>query len=102
MAVPKAHQAEQVSQILAELGISSTKLVMPTRHNLEEFEGLIIASGALVDMKRQVDRVQQELRTLRAQKEGFIPPVEAAVQRVSLLQRVIVCKYTDSRHAPTL
>jgi len=49
---------------------------MPTRSNLEEFDALLVACGALVDMKRQVERVSQELRMLRAQKDGFVPPVE--------------------------
>jgi hypothetical protein len=47
---------------------------MPTRSNIEEFDGLLNAVSALVDMKRQVDRVSQEVRLLRAQKEGYIPP----------------------------
>lgn len=57
-----------------ELGVNGEKLVMPTRSNVEELEGLFGAVTALVDMKRQVDRVSQEVRMLRAQKEGYIPP----------------------------
>jgi DNA methyltransferase 1-associated protein 1 len=68
--------ALRISELVNELGISTQKLVMPTRSNLEEFDVLLVAAGALVDMKRQVERVSQELRMLRAQKEGFVPPVE--------------------------
>jgi DNA methyltransferase 1-associated protein 1 len=63
------------------MGVSTQKLVMPTRDNLEVFDRLLHAAGGLVDMKRQVDRVEQEVRTLRAQKEGFVPPLGASGSR---------------------
>lgn len=46
---------------------------MPTRQNLEVFEGLLNAAAALVEMRRQVNRVEQELRVVRMQKEGLMP-----------------------------
>jgi DNA methyltransferase 1-associated protein 1 len=49
---------------------------MPTRPNLDMLERVFGAAAGLVEMKRQVDRVEQELRTLKAQKEGFIPPMD--------------------------
>lgn len=52
---------------------------MPTRNNIEVLERLFEASGALVDLKRQVDRVDQEVRTLKAQGEGFVPAAERKV-----------------------
>ncbi|KAK1923209.1 hypothetical protein DB88DRAFT_494255 [Papiliotrema laurentii] len=72
--VPKSTYVVRVTEVLTELGVNSHKLVMPTRSNIEEFDGLLNAVSALVDMKRQVDRVSQEVRLLRAQKEGYIPP----------------------------
>nr|XP_031859512.1 uncharacterized protein CI109_004974 [Kwoniella shandongensis]KAA5526584.1 hypothetical protein CI109_004974 [Kwoniella shandongensis] len=71
--LPKPTAAIRITELLNELGISAHKLVMPTRGNLEMFESLLQASGALIDMKRQVDRVEQELRTVRAQREGLVP-----------------------------
>lgn len=59
-----------------EMGINTQRLVMPTRANLEAFDAVLQAAGGLVDMKRQLDRVDQDLRTLRAQREGFVPPIE--------------------------
>ena len=75
--VPRQNAAIRITELLTELGISTQALVMPTRANLDEFDGLLQAAGALIDMKRQVDRVEQELRTLKAQKEGYIAPVES-------------------------
>jgi len=80
--IPRQNAAHRITEVLSELGISTQRLVMPTRGNIEEFDGLLVAAGALVDMKRQVDRVAQEVRTLRAQKEGgFVPPVETRKTR---------------------
>jgi len=74
--IPRPSVALRITELVNELGISTQKLVMPTRSNLEEFDVLLIAAGALVDMKRQVERVGQELRMLRAQRDGFVPPVD--------------------------
>lgn len=52
---------------------------MPTRENIDIFDKLLTAAGGLIDMKRQVDRVEQEVRTLKAQSSGFIPPVTERV-----------------------
>ncbi|KAK8850634.1 hypothetical protein IAR55_004553 [Kwoniella newhampshirensis] len=71
--LPKPTAAIRITELLNELGISAHKLVMPTRGNLEIFESLLQAASALIDMKRQVDRVEQELRTVRAQREGLVP-----------------------------
>lgn len=76
MPVPKANTAIRITELLAEFGLSTTRLVMPTRGNIEAFDGVLQAAASLIDMKRQVDRVEQELRTIKAQREGYIPPVE--------------------------
>lgn len=76
MPIPKASSAIRITELLVEMGINPQRLVMPTRANLDAFDGVLQAAGGLVDMKRQVDRVDQELRTLKAQREGFVPPVE--------------------------
>lgn len=74
--VPKANAAIRITELLVEMGVNAQRLVMPTRSNLDAFDGLLQAAAALVDMKRQVDRVEQEMRTLRAQRDGFVPPIE--------------------------
>jgi DNA methyltransferase 1-associated protein 1 len=72
IAVPKASSAIRTTEILSEMGIGS-KLVMPTRSNLDMFEQLVHTVSMLVDMKRQVDRADQEIRVLEAQARGFVP-----------------------------
>jgi DNA methyltransferase 1-associated protein 1 len=62
---------------MAELGVETQRLVMPTRNNVDALEKVLEAGSALVDMKRQVDRVEQELRKLRAQREAFVAPLHS-------------------------
>jgi hypothetical protein len=83
MPVPKSSSVIRVTEILSELGINAQRLVMPTRANIDEFESLLQAVGALVDIKRQVDRVEQEVRALSAQREGFVPPIGSSLRDVS-------------------
>lgn len=82
MPLPKPNTAIRVTELLAELGVSTSRLVMPTRTNLEAYDGVLQAAASLVDMKRQVDRVEQEIRTLKAQRDGgYIPPVDLSRKR---------------------
>ena len=69
---------------MAELGVETQRLVMPTRTNLDALDGVLSAGAALVDMKRQVDRVEQELRTLRAQRETYVAPLQRGARSESL------------------
>lgn len=69
--VPKpAGLAPKITAALAELGINHTRLVMPTKDNCEKLESLLDAAAALVDLKRAVDRVDQEIRTARMRLES--------------------------------
>lgn len=81
--LPRPNAAIRITEMLTELGVNVHRLVMPTRGNIDELEALFGAAGAMVDMKRQVDRVQQEVRVLRAQREGFVPPVARSVRSMS-------------------
>jgi len=81
MPAPKANTAIRISELLAEFGLGTARLVMPTRGNIEAYDSVLQAAASLIDMKRQVDRVEQELRTLKAQKEGFVPPVSESQSR---------------------
>jgi DNA methyltransferase 1-associated protein 1 len=71
---PKATILPKVTQVLTELGINHTRLVIPTRENCARLESLIEASAALIDTKKIVDRVEQDIRVLRVrlgrQSEG--------------------------------
>jgi DNA methyltransferase 1-associated protein 1 len=62
---PKAALLPKVTQALTELGINHTRLVMPTRENCARLESLIEATTALIDTKKVVDRVEQDIRVLR-------------------------------------
>lgn len=72
---PKAAIAPKVTQALTELGINHARLVMPTRENCARLESLIEATTALIDTKKIVDRVEQDIRVLRVrlgrQSEGL-------------------------------
>ncbi|KAI0690396.1 hypothetical protein BC835DRAFT_1364881 [Cytidiella melzeri] len=59
---PKSATAPKIAQIMGELGVSHTRLVMPTRENCAQLESLLDAAGALVETKKHVDRIEQEIR----------------------------------------
>ena len=67
IAAPKAGVAPKVHQALAELGINHTRLVMPTRENLQIHESLIEAASSLVETKKVVDKIEMELLVLQEQ-----------------------------------
>ncbi|KAJ7765063.1 hypothetical protein DFH07DRAFT_867200 [Mycena maculata] len=62
---PKASVAPKVTQALAELGVSHTRLVMPTQGNVALLEGLIEAATALVETKKVVDKVEYDIQVLK-------------------------------------
>ncbi|CAA7260037.1 unnamed protein product [Cyclocybe aegerita] len=61
---PKAAIAPKVTQALAELGISHTRLVMPTRENALLLDSLIEATTTLVETKRAYDKAEYEIQVL--------------------------------------
>jgi len=66
--------AAKVGQLLAEQNITYTRLVMPTKDNCTQLETLIEAASALLDTKKVVDRIDQEIRIMKARlmnKEGY-------------------------------
>ncbi|CCM01759.1 uncharacterized protein FIBRA_03825 [Fibroporia radiculosa] len=62
----KTTPAAKVAQVFAELGISPTRLVMPTRDNYTQLESLMEAAAALVETKKAVDKVEQDIRVMNA------------------------------------
>jgi hypothetical protein len=65
--VPKAAIAPKVTQALAELGVSHTRLVMPTRDTVAQLDSLLEATMALIEMKRIVDKVDYDIQVLKSQ-----------------------------------
>jgi DNA methyltransferase 1-associated protein 1 len=65
VAYPKAAVAAKVTQIANELGISLSRLVMPTRDTLLAHEALLETITSLVELKKVADRVDQEIRTAK-------------------------------------
>lgn len=78
--IPRPTAVIRINELMAELGVETQRLVMPTRSNLDALDGVLTAGAALVDMKRQVNRVQQELDTLKKQREGFVAPLPRGVR----------------------
>lgn len=68
--MPKQNVMPKITAILAENGISISRLVMPTKPNIERMESLQIAVAGLLEMKKNVDRAEQEIRTLKAQRDA--------------------------------
>ncbi|PCH40988.1 hypothetical protein WOLCODRAFT_137117 [Wolfiporia cocos MD-104 SS10] len=62
---PKVASTAKVAQALGELGISSTRLVMPTRENCAQLESLLETASALVETKKVVDKVEHDIRVLK-------------------------------------
>lgn len=62
---PKAAIAPKITQALAELGISHSRLVMPTRENAAHLEALLEATTALVETKRVVDKVEYDIQVMK-------------------------------------
>lgn len=58
--------APKVTQALSELGISHSRLVMPTRENCAQLESLLDATSALVETKKVVDKVEYDIKILKA------------------------------------
>ena len=62
---PKAAIAPKVTLALSELGISHSRLVMPTRENVVQFESLLDATTSLIEIKRMVDKVDYDIKVSR-------------------------------------
>ncbi|KAJ6515710.1 hypothetical protein C8R45DRAFT_888749 [Mycena sanguinolenta] len=62
---PKAAQGQKVTQALAELGVSHTRLVMPTQGNVAQLDQLLEATAALVETKKTVDKIEFDIQVLK-------------------------------------
>ncbi|MBW0493378.1 hypothetical protein O181_033093 [Austropuccinia psidii MF-1] len=76
--LPKTVAAStRLSGIMTELQIPilvnlPKPLIMPTRTNVESYEGLIQAANQLADLKRQVDRMEAELSIQRKKRDAVV------------------------------
>ena len=62
---PKQAMATKVAQTLSEHGVNSSRLVMPTRENLLHLESIIDATTLLVETKKNVERVENDIRNAK-------------------------------------
>lgn len=67
---PKSALAPKIASLMAELQINHTRLVMPTRENNIQLEGLLEAAAALIETKKLVDKVDMDLRVAKARLGG--------------------------------
>ena len=84
MAVPKTTVYPRVIALLTELGVSQTRLVMPTRENLAAYESVVDACSSIVDAKKALDRLEAEIRVVKerlamreSQEGGSGTPMDA-------------------------
>ena len=60
----------KVAGVMTELGVHPSRVVMPTTTNIEKFEAFQQATISLVEMKKTVDKVEQEIKVLTARLRG--------------------------------
>lgn len=65
---PKGVSVQKVTQALQQLGIAP-RLTMPTIRTVRKYEELQTSVAALLDAKKLLDKVEQELRVLKAQQD---------------------------------
>ncbi|KAJ7498745.1 hypothetical protein FB451DRAFT_8701 [Mycena latifolia] len=63
---PRSAIAPKVTQALVELGVSHTRLVMPTQGNIALLEALMDATASLVETKKVVDKAEYDIQVLKA------------------------------------
>ncbi|QRV72927.1 SWR1-complex protein 4 [Ceratobasidium sp. AG-Ba] len=72
--IPTVRASTGVHTIVAELGLSHDRLVMPTRANIEKLESLQAAALGVVDVKRSLDRTKHDLQVHKARLEQLENP----------------------------
>jgi DNA methyltransferase 1-associated protein 1 len=87
MLTPKANLLQKTQEAMAELQPPvSLRICFPTKDNCEKWEGVVGALTSGLEMKRQLDRVQSEIRVarLRAQNAavGGVPSTPSVVPQM--------------------
>jgi len=70
-AAVKGGTAQKISVALTQLGIAN-KLTMPTVRTVQRYEQLQSSVGVLLDTKKLLEKLEQEIRVLKAQQEARI------------------------------
>ena len=60
---PKSNVAQKVNGLLTEAGLNPNRLVMPTQNTIQLLESVIEAATGLVETKKVMDRLEQDIRT---------------------------------------
>jgi DNA methyltransferase 1-associated protein 1 len=68
----------RIQQILQELEINSSRLVMPTRENIEYMEKLITVCQQLADARKTLEKLEDELRAQKIKMGLPVDPAPAA------------------------
>ena len=87
MLAPKANLFQRTQEAMAELQPPvSIRICFPTRDNCEKWEGVAGALTSGLEMKRQLDRVQSEIRVaqLRLQSAPALPETGPAVTATAM------------------
>ena len=87
MLAPKANLFQRTQEAMAELQPPvSIRICFPTRDNCEKWEGVAGALTSGLEMKRQLDRVQSEIRVaqLRVQSAPALPEIGPAVTATAM------------------
>jgi DNA methyltransferase 1-associated protein 1 len=76
MLTPKSNLLQRTQEAMAELQPPvSIRLCFPTKENCEKWEGVVGAITSGLEMKRQLDRVQSELRVAQLRLQSGTPSV---------------------------
>jgi DNA methyltransferase 1-associated protein 1 len=91
---PKQAVASRVSATLTGHGVTSSRLVMPTRENLLHLESLIDATSSLLEARKNVVRVEDEIRLLKGRvelnkKDGQLGNVEGEEEPMDVDQEAV-------------
>ncbi|KAJ3533912.1 hypothetical protein NMY22_g7143 [Coprinellus aureogranulatus] len=57
----------KILQCFAEMGLSPSRLVMPTKENVQQLEGLLEAVSAMLDTKKHLDKVEYDIQVAKKQ-----------------------------------
>jgi len=105
----RANQYTRVMQALAELHPPvGTRVVFPTPVNVEKWEMLLGAVAGALEMKKQLDRIEAEYRTVQARlaaAEGRAAPAVAPLsehQQQPLPMDVDALPPLDTKHEPAM
>lgn len=57
----------KILQAFAEMGLSPSRLVMPTKENVAQLDGLLEAVTAMVETKKVLDKMDHDIQVVKKQ-----------------------------------